>query len=202
MATYDRKDAFHQRAKREGYRSRAAYKLLEIQAKHRLLTRGQRVVDLGCWPGGWLQVAAGLVGPSGRVVGVDVAAINPPLELANVIAICRDLSEPGVLEQVLSALGGRAQVLLSDAAPKLTGVRATDRAREEELLTTIAALVPALLAPGGDLLIKLFDSPEADAAARALGRSFEKTIGMRPEASRRGTSERYLLARGYRPDAP
>lgn len=136
------------------------------------------------------------------MVGVDIAAIDPPLELANVIAICRDLSEPGVLEQVLSALGGRAQVLLSDAAPKLTGVRATDRAREEALLTTIAALVPALLAPGGDLLIKLFDSPEADAAARALGRSFEKTIGMRPEASRKGTSERYLLARGYRPDAP
>ena len=104
-------------------------------------------------------------------------------------------------EAILSALGGKAQVLLSDAAPKLTGVRATDRAHEEELLAVIAGLVPALLAPGGDLLIKLFDSPEADAAARTLGRSFEKKIGMRPEASRKGTSERYLLARGHRPPA-
>jgi len=166
-----------------------------------VLARGQRVVDLGCWPGGWLQVAAAAVGPTGRVVGVDVAPIDPPIELANVVAICADLSQPGVSEAILSALGGKAQVLLSDAAPKLTGVRATDRAHEEELLAVIAGLVPALLAPGGDLLIKLFDSPEADAAARTLGRSFEKKIGMRPEASRKGTSERYLLARGHRPPA-
>ena len=156
-------------------------------------------MDLGCWPGGWLQVASQSVGPAGRIVGVDSAPIDPPLELANVISISADLLEPGVAERVLEALGGQAQVLLSDAAPKLTGIRATDRAREEELLGAIAGLVPALLAPGGDLLLKLFDGPEADAAAKAIGRHFEKKIGTRPEASRKGTSERYLLARGFRP---
>lgn len=132
-------------------------------------------------------------------MGADIAAVDPPLQLANVFTICTDLSQPEAAQAILSALGGEAQVLLSDAAPKLTGVRATDRAHEEELLAVLTALVPALLARGGDLLIKLFDSPEADAAARALGRSFEKTIGMRPDASRKGTSERYLLGRGYRP---
>jgi len=143
-------------------------------------------------------VASGIVGPSGRVVGVDIAPIEPSLELANVIAILWDISQPGVAERILEALGGKARVLLSDAAPKLTGIRATDRAREEELLGVIAALIPALLETGGDLLLKLFDGPEADAAAKAIGRHFEKTIGTRPEASRKGTSERYLLARGFR----
>lgn len=143
-------------------------------------------------------MASGIVGPSGRVVGVDTAPIEPPLELANVIAISGNLSQPGVAERILEALAGKARVLLSDAAPKLTGIRDTDRAREEELLGVIAGLIPALLEPGGDLLLKLFDGPEADAAAKAISRHFEKTIGTRPEASRKGTSERYLLARGLR----
>ena len=106
MARYERKDRFHQRAKREGYRSRAAYKLLELAKGQRLLRRGDRVVDLGCWPGGWLQVAAAQVGAGGRVVGVDLAAIEPPLvDLANVVAFVGDISEPAVLEEVLEALG-------------------------------------------------------------------------------------------------
>ena len=99
-------------------------------------------------------------------------------------------------------MGGRAAVLLSDAAPKLTGIRDTDRANEEALLAVVSALVPSLLQPGGDLLIKLFDSPEADAAAKAIGRHFSKKIGIRPEASRKGSSERYFLARGFRPGDP
>src|SRR5688500_18784136 len=134
---YQRKDSFHQRAKREGYRSRAAYKLQEIQRRTQVLRRGLRVIDLGCWPGGWLQVAAQEVGATGRVVGVDLAAIEPPLEFANVIALAGDLRQPAVRKAVLEAAAGPADVVLSDAAPKLTGVRATDRAREEELLAAI-----------------------------------------------------------------
>src|SRR3989449_9083414 len=103
---YRRKDAFHRRAKREGYRSRAAYKLLEIQRRAQVLRRGQRVIDLGCWPGGWMQVAAREVGPTGRVVGVDLAAVEPPLEFANAIALIGDLAQPRVREAVLAAAGG------------------------------------------------------------------------------------------------
>jgi len=135
------------------------------------------------------------------VVGVDLAAIEPPLALANVVALQRDLMQPGVAEAVLEALGGLADALLCDAAPKLTGVRATDRANEETLLNAVGELVPKLLKPRGNLLLKLMDGPEADAAVRRLRPMFEKVKTLRPEASRKGTSERYLLGWGYRPIA-
>jgi 23S rRNA (uridine2552-2'-O)-methyltransferase len=196
---YERKDSFHRRAKREGYRSRAAYKLAEIDRAQRVLRRGARVVDLGCWPGGWLQVAARAVGPEGRVVGVDLAALEPPLDIANVFAIQGDFTEAPVLERILAELGGPADVLLSDAAPKLTGVRATDRAREEGLLEAIEAAVPRLLAPGGSLLVKLLDCPEAAGFAKRVRKRFASAREIRPAASRQGSSERYLLARGHRP---
>jgi len=156
------------------------------------------VVDLGCWPGGWLQVAAKAVGPKGRVVGVDRAAIDPPLEIANVVAFQGDLEEPGVAERILAELGGPADVLLSDAAPKLTGVRIADRANEERLLEAIEALVPQLLAPGGDLLLKIMEGPEAQQIDRRLRTRFERAKTVKPSASRKGTTERYLLARRYK----
>ena len=196
MSGYRRKDAFHQRAKREGYRSRAAYKLAEIADRHALIASGARVVELGAWPGGWLQVAAERVGPSGRVVGVDLTAIDA-LGIENVFAIQGDFGEPRVLQAILDALGGPADVVLSDAAPKLTGLRDVDRAREEALLEAVAAALPTLLRPGGDLLCKLLDSPEADAIGRRLGQSFREARTLRPEATRKGSAERYLLARGH-----
>src|SRR5262245_35591667 len=197
MARYERKDAFHQRAKREGFRSRAAYKLREIDRAHGLLRRGARVADLGCWPGGWLQVAADAAGPAGRVVGVDLAVLGPPLDFAHVFAIQGDLAEARVLEEVLARLGSAAEVLLSDAAPKLTGVRATDRAREEALLAALEAALPRLLAPGGALLVKLLDCPEAAGFVKRTRARFASARELRPEASRKGSSERYLLGRGY-----
>lgn len=198
MPAYDRKDVYHQRAKAEGYRSRAAYKLIEIDDAHRLLRRGARVADLGCWPGGWLQVAAARVGLEGRVVGVDIAPLDPPLSLANVFASSGDLADPGAIAELLARAGGRCDVVLSDAAPKLTGIRATDRAHEEALLAAIAAAYPQLLAPGGTLLVKLLECPEAHAFELGVRKHFEATKVVKPRASRKGTTERYLLARGYR----
>jgi 23S rRNA (uridine2552-2'-O)-methyltransferase len=194
---YERKDAFYRRAKREGLRSRAAYKLEELQREQRLLRPGDRVADLGCWPGGWLQVAAGRVGLEGRVVGVDLAPIEPELNLANVFSILGDLSDPQVIAALLERAGGRCDVVLSDAAPKLTGIRATDRAREEALLEAIAAAYPRMLAPGGTLLVKLLECPEAHAFELAVRKRFESTKVVKPQASRKGTTERYLLARGF-----
>lgn len=191
-------DPYVKRAQREGYRSRAAYKLLEIQRRTDLLRPGQRVVDLGCWPGGWLQVAAARVGPGGRVAGVDLAAIDPPLDLANAVAWVGDLADPAVRASLVAELGGPADVVLSDAAPKLTGVRATDRAREEGLLEAIEAALPELLRPGGSLLLKLMEGPEAQAIERRLRARFERVRSLRPEASRKGTTERYWLGTGFR----
>jgi 23S rRNA (uridine2552-2'-O)-methyltransferase len=196
---YERKDAFHARAKREGLASRAAYKLDEIQAETRLLRPGDRVVDLGCWPGGWLQIAARAIGPSGRAVGVDLAAIEPPLRNENVIALMGDLSDTAISQEILGRLGGPADVVLCDAAPKLTGVRATDRAREEALLEALEARIPELLRPGGNALVKLLDCPEADQFRSRLTRRFAAGRVLRPKATRKGSSERYLLLRDFRP---
>jgi len=195
---YDRKDAFHQRAKREGLRSRAAYKLEELQREHRLLRPGDRVVDLGCWPGGWLQIAAPLVGASGRVVGVDLAETDP-LPFENSIAFQGDFAEALVIARILAELGGPADVLLSDAAPKLTGVRATDRAREEALLEAIEAAIPKLLRPGGTLVAKLLEAPESQAFASRQRARFESARITKSQATRKGSSEKYLIAKGYRP---
>ena len=198
MAKYDRKDVFHQRAKREGYRSRAAYKLEEIQRRARILKRGAKVFDLGCWPGGWLQVAAQVVGPKGRIVGVDLAELDPPLYEKNVQFLCADLTDASTADALLALLGGTADVVICDAAPKLTGVRATDRAHEEALLKAIEALVPRLLRPGGDLLVKLLEGPEAQTIEKRLRAGFTRSRSLKPKASRKGTTERYVVAHGLR----
>jgi 23S rRNA (uridine2552-2'-O)-methyltransferase len=197
--SYERKDAFYRRAKREGLRSRAAFKLDELQRQHRLMRSGDRVVDLGCWPGGWLQVAGAAVGPRGRVVGIDLAPIEP-LASENVVALSGDLTEAGVDARILEALGGPADVVLSDAAPKLTGVRATDRAREEALLEAIETLIPKLLRPGGTLVAKLLDAPESQAFVSRLRRRFASARVTKSQATRKGSSEKYLIANGFQSD--
>jgi 23S rRNA (uridine2552-2'-O)-methyltransferase len=133
------------------------------------------------------------------VVGVDKTAIDPSLELANVFAIQADLENPSVSKAILDALGGApADVLLCDAAPKLTGVRDTDRANEERLLEAVEALIPQLLRPGGAMIVKILEGPEAQAIEKRLRSLFDQKKATRPDSSRKGTSERYLVARGYR----
>jgi 23S rRNA (uridine2552-2'-O)-methyltransferase len=201
MAQYERKDHLHQRAKKEGLRSRAAYKLKEVQEGHKLLSRGQRVFDLGCWPGGWLEVAAGLVGSGGRVVGVDRAEVDPEIPLSQVTALVGDLEAPEIVDRLREGLGvERADVVLSDAAPKLTGIRETDRANEERLLEAIESLLPQLLRVGGSLLIKVLDGPEAQVIDRRMRARFERAKTLKLRSTRKGSSERYLIARGYRGD--
>ena len=179
------------------------YKLAELQGQHRVLARGQRVIDLGCWPGGWLQEAARAVGPGGRVVGVDRVAIEPPLEIENVFALKGDLEDADICERILKALGGRCHVLLSDAAPKLTGVRETDRAAEERLLEAVEYMIPQLIQQDGALLLKLLECPEAQAFQQRMRETFAQVKTVKAKATRKGSSERYLLARGYqRPDVP
>ncbi len=143
-------------------------------------------------------MAAQRVGLEGRVVGVDIAPIDPPLSLANVFALSGDLGEPSVIAALLERSGARFDVVLCDAAPKLTGIRATDRAREEVLLDAVAAAYPQLIAPGGTLLVKLLECPEAHAFELGVRKRFETTKVVKPKASRKGTTERYLLARDYR----
>jgi 23S rRNA (uridine2552-2'-O)-methyltransferase len=157
------------------------------------------VVDLGCWPGGWLQEASRVVGPRGRVVGVDLAAVEPPLENANVVALVGDIEDPAIADRIREVLDGPCEVLLSDAAPKLSGVRERDRALEERLLEAIERLIPLLLQPGGDLLVKLLECPEAQHFQQRMCGLFVSVKTVNAKATRKGSSERYLLARGRIP---
>jgi 23S rRNA (uridine2552-2'-O)-methyltransferase len=132
------------------------------------------------------------------VVGVDVTAIEPPLPNANVVAFLGDLADSAISQRILGELGGPADVVLSDAAPKLTGVRDADRAREEALLEALEARIPELLRPGGDALVKLLDCPEASAFRKRLARRFGGSQLTTTEATRKGSTERYLILRGFR----
>ena len=196
---YERQDAAYRRAKREGYRSRAAYKLLELDAQFHLLKAGDRVVDLGSWPGAWLQVAAERVGPRGRVVGIDLAAIDA-MAPANVRSLVGDVLDPETVTRVRAELGGPADVVLVDLAPKLTGVRATDSARQAELVRSAIACARAWLEPSGALLVKLFMDEEYPALIRDLRAGFAEVRLRRPDATRRGSRELYAL--GRRPRSP
>lgn len=193
---YDRKDHFYRQAKTAGYRSRAAYKLLELAKRYRLIKRGDHVVDLGAWPGGWLQVAAELVGDGGKVIGVDLAAIEP---FPNPVITCvrGDATTADVQEEIRRQAAGRVDVVLSDMAPKLTGVRATDEARAGALADAAADIATKLLRPGGRLVVKVFSGPETDAVVARLDRCFDTVKRTRPDASRSGSAEMYVIALGH-----
>lgn len=189
---YDRKDGAYRAAKEAGYRSRAAMKLLEIDRKRRLFRRGARVVELGCWPGGWLQVAAERVGGSGRVVGVDLKETEA-LPQSFVTTVVGDVFEPSTLENLIEMLGGPADVVLSDLAPKLSGIREADAARHHALIEAAATSAVALLGPSGCFVTKLFTRGEAEARA-VLKANFAEVSTFRPTTTRKGSSEIYAIA--------
>jgi 23S rRNA (uridine2552-2'-O)-methyltransferase len=195
--TYQRKDAHYRRARAEGYRARSVYKLAELDRRYRLLRKGDVVVDLGAWPGAWLQLALERIGPGGRVVGVDLAAIEK-LPAPNVALVVGDLHDPATAEAIVERLGRPADVVLSDLAPKLTGIRATDDARAQALNETTLALLPRLLAPSGRFVMKTFMSGGFEAILAATRAFFAEVRTTRPEATRRGSAELYVLGLGFR----
>ena len=198
---YRRKDAYYRRARAAGYRARSAYKLAELDARFRILHPGDVVVDLGAWPGGWLQVAAERVGARGHVVGVDVAEIDP-LPNANVRTLKGDVRAPETIAALATILGRPADVALSDLAPKLTGVRTTDEARAAELVDAVVAALPVLLRSGGSLLMKLFMGTGYRSTVETMKTSFAEVRTTRAEATRERSAELYLVGRRYRGAAP
>jgi 23S rRNA (uridine2552-2'-O)-methyltransferase len=195
VARYVPKDSGYRRARSAGYRSRAALKLLALDERFRLFRSGSTVVDLGCWPGGWLQVASAVVGAKGRVVGIDLREVDP-LGLANVSTIVGDVGKSDVVDELKTRLGGRADVLLSDLAPKLSGVKDVDAARQKELYAAALSCCDAILARGGVVVVKLFSDTEADAIA-SFGRKFGTCTAYRPESTRKGSSEIYGVCRDF-----
>ncbi|HYB98319.1 MAG TPA: RlmE family RNA methyltransferase [Candidatus Limnocylindrales bacterium] len=197
--SYQRKDAAYRAARQAGLRSRAGVKLEDLDARFHLFAPGQTVVDLGCWPGAWLQVAARTVGERGRVVGVDLVEVAP-LGLPNVDVLRGDVADDGIRAQLRERTGGRADVVLSDMAPKLTGIRDADDAREEALVELALDVSRELLVRDGKLLVKLFSRVEAE-AMRKLRAVFRIVSTYRPPSTRKGSSEIYAFARGRREEA-
>ena len=188
-------DPYVQRAQAEGWRSRAVFKLQEIDDRDHLLRHGLQVVDLGAAPGGWSQYAARKVGGEGRVVAFDLLPITP---LPGVICLQGDFREPQALEAVASALAGRSvDIVLSDMAPNTSGVEAVDQIRSLALAEAAEAFALDALRPGGYFLVKLFQGPGFDDFVRRMRGRFGKVVVRKPKASRERSPEVYLLARNY-----
>ena len=191
-------DPYVTRARREGFRSRAAYKLTEIDDKYHLLKVGMTVVDLGAAPGGWSQVAAKRVGVAsgkGRVVAIDLLEMP---EIPGVSFAQLDFLNPDAPERLMAMMDGRADIVMSDMAANTTGHRKTDQLRMVGLVETAAAFAAEVLKPGGTFLAKTFQSG-ADAELMAqLKRDYASVRHVKPAASRQDSSERYVLATGFR----
>jgi 23S rRNA (uridine2552-2'-O)-methyltransferase len=191
-----RDDPYVQQAQREGYRSRACYKLLELQDRDRLIRPGMTVVDLGSAPGGWSQVAAELVGHGGRVVASDILPMDA---IAGVEFIQGDFTEERVFEQILAAIDGQSvDVVVSDMAPNMSGMTAVDQPRAMYLVELALDLARRVLAPGGSFVAKVFQGEGFDALVRDARTSFDKVLTRKPQASRPRSREVYLVARGFR----
>ena len=188
-------DPYVARAKREGFRSRAAYKLIEIDDKARLLKKGARVIDLGAAPGGWSQVAARRVGAQGQVVAIDVLPMDA---VAGVDFAQLDFLSADAPEKLQALLGGPADVVLSDMAANATGHAKTDHLRIMALVEAAADFAREVLAPGGTFLAKVLQGGTEAALLTALKRDFKSVKHVKPAASRSDSAELYLLATGYR----
>ncbi|MGC1386382.1 MAG: 23S rRNA (uridine(2552)-2'-O)-methyltransferase RlmE [Steroidobacteraceae bacterium] len=189
-------DEYVKRAQREGWRSRAVFKLAEIQQGERLLRPGIRCVDLGAAPGGWSQYAARIVGGTGRIVATDILPMD---SIAGVDFVQGDFREQGVLEQVMSHVGAaKVDLVLSDMAPNMAGIDAVDQPRSIYLAELALEFAERVLAPGGDTLVKLFQGAGFDQIIKDARRRYGRVVTKKPKASRSRSPEIYLLARQFR----
>jgi 23S rRNA (uridine2552-2'-O)-methyltransferase len=186
-------DPYVKQAQQQGLRSRAAFKLLELQEKYRLIRPGMTVVDLGAAPGGWCQVARPLVDPRGRVIALDILPMEP---VPGVEFIHGDFTEDGSLQALERMLGGdEVDLVLSDMAPNMSGMATVDQAKAMYLAELALEFARAHLKPGGDLVVKLFQGADFDGFVREVRSLFGKVQIIKPKASRARSNEVYLLAR-------
>jgi 23S rRNA (uridine2552-2'-O)-methyltransferase len=190
-------DPYVKAAKAQGYRSRAAFKLSEIDDKHHLLRRGAKVIDLGCAPGGWLQVASQR--GAGPIVGVDLLAVDP---VPGADIILGDFTDPAMGPLLIERLGGAPDVVLSDMAPNTTGHRQTDHLRIVGLVEAAVDFAIEVLQPGGAFVSKAFQGGETEGLLKLLKRHFDQVRHVKPKASRAESSELYLVATGFRGRQP
>lgn len=188
-------DRYFQQAKAEGYRARSAYKLLQIQERFDILHKGEVVVDLGAAPGSWSQVAAGIVGSTGRVIAVDLQPIEP---IPGVMTLQGDITAPDVQERIAEAAGDLVDVVLSDAAPNTSGVRERDHALAVALVEAAFDVVQRVLKPGGSFVAKVFEGEDVPQLLARLRQHFVMVKPHCPRATRRESREVFLVCKGFK----
>jgi 23S rRNA (uridine2552-2'-O)-methyltransferase len=189
-------DPYVQRSKKEGYRSRSAYKLMEIDERDKILKPGMLVVDLGAAPGGWSQVAAKRVGPKGAVVAIDLLPMEP---ISGVTVLMADFASDEGVDAVEKNMARKADVVLSDMAPNMSGIAMSDQARSMELAEIARDFAQLHLKAEGVFIVKVFQGAGYDEYLRSLRAMFGKVVARKPASSRGESSEQYLLARGVKP---
>jgi 23S rRNA (uridine2552-2'-O)-methyltransferase len=189
-------DPFVKQAQKDGYRSRASYKLLEIQEKDRLIRPGMSVIDLGAAPGGWSQVTSRLIGGQGRLIASDILEMD---SIPDVTFIQGDFTDDAVLQQILAAVGdSHVDLVISDMAPNMSGTPEVDMPRAMFLCELALDLATRVLKPGGDFLIKIFQGEGFDMYLKDVRTKFDKVQMRKPSSSRDRSREQYLLGKGFK----
>jgi len=190
-----RRDQYRRLAKDQGYRARSAYKLLQMNRSYRIIKKGDKVVDLGCAPGGWLQVSLKEVGSSGKVIGVDLKPVTP---VAGATILQGSIENPNVLSKIAEILGCKADVVLSDLAPNVSGVWDIDHARQISLSTIALRFAQHVLRVGGSSVFKVFEGDMLMEFRSELRKSFGKVLLSKPSASRQESSELYIVCLDFK----
>jgi 23S rRNA (uridine2552-2'-O)-methyltransferase len=190
-----RRDQYRRLAKDQGYRARSAYKLLQINRSYHIIKKGDKVVDLGCAPGGWLQVAVKEVRSSGNVIGMDLKPVTP---VAGAIILQGSIEDPNMLSKIAEILGCKADVVLSDLAPNVSGVWDIDHARQISLSTIALRFAQHVLRVGGSSVFKVFEGDMLEEFRSELQKSFGKVLLNKPSASRQESSELYIVCLNFK----
>lgn len=196
MSNYDRKDHFYHLAKKQGRRSRAFFKLEELNKEHHFIKRGHKVLDLGAWPGSWLEYSASVIGPPGVLVGIDLQKIES-LPQSNVHLITGDVRDEENINKALELAGGAFDAVISDMSPSLSGVKEVDVWAARSLAELAFYVAEQTLADGGTLAIKVFKSNEIDQFFRTIQKRFRKLIRKELDSTRKTSKEYYILGLGF-----
>lgn len=194
---YVRKDHYYRKAKKEGKPSRAAYKIEQLQKKLKVINKGDIVIDLGCSPGGWFLELAKMVGPKGNVIGVDVLVLRVQIP-KNSTFILGDIMSTDAIDQICLRLTRDADVIVSDIAPNLSGISFRDAYQSVELASRALEICKGILKDGGNFIVKVFPGKELTDLKKAMQRSFKKVETVIPPATRKTSSELYLIGMGHR----
>lgn len=192
-----KREHFYRMAKSEGFRSRASFKLKQLNKRYELLRRGDVVVDLGAAPGGWMQVAVEEVGGDGFVLGADIQQIAK-IPRKNVATIVADITNPETLETIKKIIPRAANVVISDASPSISGVWDVDQARSIEIVRAALVIAEGLLSPGGKFLVKVFQGEMFNDFLNEVRQRFEFVKVSKPMASRKGSAEVYVVGKGFK----